>query len=119
MEARAGDSRAEIANPVAHAAPALTESARPDLSDPHPFLACAPAQIQACAAWARHDCFCSQARSSRAIAKATQHASAASLADDRSATIWIVRASPAARSLRPIRAPARAPCQAADAGNAA
>ncbi len=38
------DSRAEIANPVAHAAPALTESTRrPDLSDPHPFLACAPA----------------------------------------------------------------------------
>ncbi len=29
------------------------------------------AQIQACAAWARHDCFCSRARVGRAIAKAT------------------------------------------------
>jgi hypothetical protein len=48
VEACAGDSRAEIANPVAHAAPALTESTRPDLSDPHAFLACAPAHIQAC-----------------------------------------------------------------------
>ena len=35
------------------------------------------------------------------------------------ATIWIVKASPAARSLRPIRAPARALCQPADAGSAA
>jgi hypothetical protein len=50
VEACAGDSRAEIANPVAHAAAALTESTRPDLSDPHPFLACAPAQKQAPAA---------------------------------------------------------------------
>jgi len=47
VEACASDSRAEIANPVAHATPALPESTRPDLSDPHPFLACAPAQIRA------------------------------------------------------------------------
>ena len=37
----------------------------------------------------------------------------------RNATIWIVRASPAARSLRPIGASARAPCQRVDAGSAA
>jgi hypothetical protein len=33
--------------------------------------ALASAQIQACAAWARHECFCSRARLGRAIAKAT------------------------------------------------
>ncbi len=55
VEACAGDSRAEIANPVAHAPPALTESTRPDLSDRHPFLACAPAQERASERSVRRD----------------------------------------------------------------
>ena len=44
VEARAGDSRAEVENSVAHAAPALTESKRPDWSAPHSLLALAFAQ---------------------------------------------------------------------------
>ena len=44
-----------------HAALPLTGSARSEF-----------AQIQACAARARHDCFCSRARLGRAIAKATK-----------------------------------------------
>jgi hypothetical protein len=39
VEARAGASRAEVENSVAHAAPALPESKRPDLSAPHCLLA--------------------------------------------------------------------------------
>jgi hypothetical protein len=47
VEARAGDSRAEVENSVAHAAPALTESKRPDWSAPHSLLALAFAQKEA------------------------------------------------------------------------
>ena len=46
VEARAGDSRAEVENSVAHAAPALRESKRQDLSAPHCLLARAFAQQQ-------------------------------------------------------------------------
>jgi hypothetical protein len=44
VEARAGGSRAEVENSVAHAAPALPESKRPDLSAPHSLPARAFAQ---------------------------------------------------------------------------
>jgi hypothetical protein len=47
VEARAGDSRAEVENSVAHAAPALPESKRPDLSAPPSLLARAFAQKEA------------------------------------------------------------------------
>jgi hypothetical protein len=46
-KARAGDSRAEVENSVAHAAPALPESKRPDLSAPPSLLARAFAQKEA------------------------------------------------------------------------
>jgi hypothetical protein len=39
VQARDSDSRAEVENSVAHAAPALPESKRPDLSAPHSLLA--------------------------------------------------------------------------------
>jgi len=39
VEARAGESRAKVENSVAHAAPALRETKRPDLSAPHCLLA--------------------------------------------------------------------------------
>ena len=47
VEARGGDSRAEIENSVAHAASALPESKRPDLSVPQSLLALAFAQTLA------------------------------------------------------------------------
>ena len=53
------------------------------------------------------------------IASATQGSSTAPAPRECFATIWIVRASQAARSLRSIRAPARALCQPLDAGSAA
>jgi hypothetical protein len=50
VEARAGESRAKVENSVAHAAPALPETKRPDSSAPHSWLARAFAQKQAPAA---------------------------------------------------------------------
>jgi hypothetical protein len=76
VEARAGDSRAEVENSVAHAAPALRESKRPDLSAPHCLLARAFAQTQACAACARHACSCSRARPACATATPRTRSSA-------------------------------------------
>ena len=49
------------------------------------------AQIRACAAWARRDCFCPRAGAGRATAMATEHASGLPATDLRFATFGVVR----------------------------
>jgi hypothetical protein len=61
VEARAGDSRAEVENSVAHAAPALPESKRPDLSAPHSLLARAFAHEESWLPSAAGACFARKA----------------------------------------------------------
>jgi hypothetical protein len=85
VEARAGASRAEVENSVAHAAPALPESKRPDLSAPHCLLACAFAQTRASGCRGSHDRF---------------HSPSAAPAHERFGDIGIAR--------RPVRRPQHA-----------
>lgn len=51
---------------------AFCECARQHVGAGWTVAALASAQIQACAAWARHECFCSRARLGRAIATAAR-----------------------------------------------
>jgi hypothetical protein len=66
-----------------------------------------------------HQCACAEPRSLRDDRIPGERSSRRPRADDAYATIWIVKASPAARSLRPIRVPTRARRQPADASSAA